>query len=61
MNVDQCDYCLYLDTDEETGETYCSLTLDQDDIEKLSYSRTASCPYFRAGNDYSIVKKQGFN
>lgn len=58
MKENECDHCLYLDYDEEVDEHYCSLTLDQDDIEKLTYNRHASCPYFRRGDDYTIVKKQ---
>ncbi len=60
MKDNECSQCLYLDYDEEMDEDYCSLTLDQDDIEKLSYSKHASCPYFRQGDDYTIVKKQAF-
>lgn len=60
MKENQCNFCLYLSYDEDLDEDYCTLTLDQDDIEKLSYNRSASCPYFRQGDDYSIVKKQAF-
>lgn len=59
MKKSQCDYCLYLTYDEETEEDYCSLSLDQDDIVKLNYSQHQSCPYFRMGDDYTIVRKQG--
>ena len=58
MKENQCDTCLYLDYDEEVDEYYCSLTFDQDDMEKLSYRRNASCPYYRYGDEYSIVKRQ---
>lgn len=60
MKDNQCDYCLYKAYDEETDEDYCSISLDQDELEKLRYNRHASCPYFRQGDDYSIVKKQAF-
>lgn len=56
----QCEMCMYLDYDEELDEHYCSMSLDQDDMEKMTYSNKASCPYFRMGNDYTIVKKQAF-
>lgn len=58
--TNQCEFCLYLASDEETEEDYCSLTLDQDDYEKWQYDQSASCKYFRQGDDYTIVKKQGF-
>lgn len=59
MKKSQCDYCVYLTYDEETEEEYCSLNLDQDDVVKLNYSQSQSCPYFRMGDDYTIVRKQG--
>jgi hypothetical protein len=58
MEKSQCDYCLYLAYDEEIEEDYCSLNLDQDDVEKGKYRQHASCPYFRMGDDYTIVRKQ---
>lgn len=59
MNKDnQCEYCLYMDYDEETDEHYCSLNLDQDEIAKSSYDTHSSCKYFRMGDDYTIVNKQ---
>lgn len=56
----QCEYCLYLAYDEELDEHYCSVSIDQDDLEKYEYNRRSSCQYFRMGNDYTIVKKQAF-
>jgi hypothetical protein len=56
----QCEHCLYQSEDDETGEPYCSLNLDQDDVESIISDKATSCPYFRMGDDYSIVRKQGF-
>jgi hypothetical protein len=58
MKKTQCDYCLYLAYDEGTEDYYCSLNLDQDEVAKLTYSTHNSCPYFRMGDDYTIVRKQ---
>lgn len=60
MKETQCDYCLFLDSDQETGEVYCTINMDQDELEKVRMNQRMSCPYFRKGDDYSIVKKQGF-
>ena len=62
-NSKQCDMCLYQAYDEELDDHYCSLDLgmDQDDVEKLRYNNHASCPYFRMGDEYTIVRKQGFS
>lgn len=58
--ANQCEYCLYFGYDEEYEESYCTMNIDQDEFEKLIYSRESSCPYFRMGDEYTIVKKQGF-
>lgn len=55
----QCEFCLYLSFDEVYEEDYCSVNFDQDELERLRYFH-AGCPYFRMGNEYTIVKKQGF-
>jgi hypothetical protein len=57
--ANQCDYCLYLVNDEEFDEVYCSMNMDQDELAKSEYGRNSSCNYFRMGDDYTIVKKQG--
>lgn len=59
MSANQCDYCMYLDEDAETGEMYCTIQMDQDDYARLQLEPRSSCPYFRMGDDYTIVKKQG--
>jgi len=58
MKANECDCCLYLAEDQEMGEFYCSMNFDQDELEKWITDRHASCPYFRRGDDYSIVRKQ---
>ena len=60
MNI-QCDECLNQGEDLETGEKYCSVHMDQDDMERLMYNRQKGCPYFRRGDDYTVVKRQAFN
>lgn len=57
----QCEHCLYQAEDIETGDPYCSMHMDQDDRERLMYDRHSGCPYFRLGDDYTVVKKQGVN
>lgn len=59
MNEKMCQYCLYYDYDIELDEYYCTINLDQDDLEKMMMSRRMECSAFRMGDDYTIVKKQG--
>lgn len=54
----QCDYCMHLAYDSETDEYYCPINLDQDEIGRYRESKYEGCPYFRLGDDYTIVKKQ---
>ncbi len=61
MKDNQCDSCLYLAYDELVDEYYCSMNMDQDDLEKLISNRNTSCPYYRMGDEYTIVKKQAVN
>lgn len=60
MTPKQCEMCLNLAYDPEIDEDYCSMNMDQDDVEKLRYNPRTSCPFFRLGDDYTIAKKQGF-
>lgn len=56
----QCEFCMYQCFDEEYEEYYCSMNFDQDELERLRFNPSSSCPYFRMGDEYTIVKKQGF-
>lgn len=60
MDSQQCDMCLYQAEDIETGESYCTINMDQDDLARLLGGSRQRCQYFKMGDDYSIVKKQAF-
>ena len=51
-----CEECLYYDYDEEYDEYYCTMNLDEDEVMHRLHSD--KCPYFRFGDDYTIVRKQ---
>lgn len=53
-----CEDCMNGAFDEEYEEYYCTLSLDEDEYARFLERANASCPYFRAGDDYSIVRKQ---
>ncbi len=44
--------------DEEFDEYVCSINMDEDDYERILRTGRDDCPYFRFGDDYSIVRKQ---
>ena len=59
--MDQCDYCAYYvcSDDEDDGEYYCSVEIDQDDYYRImAGDRKSSCPYFRDGDEYKVVRHQ---
>lgn len=53
-----CEQCLYCEYDEEYGENVCTMNLDEDEYERTLNGKTKRCPYFRFGDDYTIVRKQ---
>ncbi len=54
--MEECERCVYGEYHEEYQEIVCCLTLDEDELARLVGKRR--CPYFRAGDEYQIVKKQ---
>ena len=57
--MDQCDMCAYMAYDEEDETYYCSVDMDQDDVSRLmSGDSRSSCPFFRDGDEYRVVRHQ---
>lgn len=52
----QCDQCAYLIFDEEAEEYICDCQMDEDDFYYVTQGR--ACPYYRNGDEYSVVKRQ---
>lgn len=58
MSASQCDMCENYVYDEECGEYFCDINLDEDEMTRfISYSNY-NCPYFRLEDEYRIVRKQ---
>lgn len=53
-----CEYCINYEYDEEFDCFSCIIDMDEDEIARMSYSRHKTCPYFRGGDEYTIVRKQ---
>ncbi len=54
-----CEDCMYYEYDEEYEDYYCSQScLDEDDLARIANDPHYSCPFYRVGNEYTIVKKQ---
>lgn len=57
----QCEECWYNVFDEESGESFCDLSLDEDEYAKMlsDFNSGKTCKYFRPDVDeYKIVRKQ---
>ena len=53
-----CDMCENYRYDEDLEEYFCDIELDEDEYLKFLTSSNAACPYFRADDEYRIVRKQ---
>lgn len=53
-----CERCLNYQYDEEYECYVCEQNLDEDEMVRFVTDRFSECPYFRYGDDYTIVKKQ---
>ena len=53
-----CETCLYFEYDEEWDEYTCVMDLDEDELSSLIEGRTKHCPFYRLGDEYTIVHKQ---
>ena len=51
-----CETCMNYVYDEEYDDYVCIANIDED--EYYRYIQNNRCPYFRFGDDYTIVKKQ---
>ena len=58
-NTVNCEDCMYFEYDEEYEEYYCTQScLDEDDLARMAEDPRYVCPFYRVGNEYTIVKKQ---
>ena len=55
--ADNCERCAHYVSDEEFGD-YCSVNLDEDEMEKFLTQSMKGCHYFQLYDEYKIVQKQ---
>lgn len=53
-----CDFCMNYEYDEEYEEYTCIIDMDEDEMARCRMSKYEGCPYFRMGDEYTIVRKQ---
>lgn len=53
-----CESCMYYEYDEEYESYLCQMDLDEDEMAHFLLERHFSCPYYKFGDEYTIVRKQ---
>ncbi len=53
-----CDVCVNFCYDEFYDCYTCCMDLDEDEMAQFLKGSFSQCPYFRFGDEYTIVKKQ---
>ena len=55
-----CDRCMHLEYDEAKDQYFCSIVpiMDEDELAKMSYYYSKGCPYYKIGDEYTLVRKQ---
>lgn len=53
-----CEYCINYEYDEEFECYICLINLDEDEMRLFVSGTFRECPYFRMGDEYTIVRKQ---
>ena len=53
-----CEECMNYYYDEDFECFTCAIDLDEDEMMKFISGSFKECPYFRRGDEYSVVRKQ---
>lgn len=53
-----CELCANYVYDDEDDEYYCDVNLDEDEFMRLIENNYKQCPYYRNGDEYSVVRHQ---
>ncbi|MBQ9066050.1 MAG: hypothetical protein IJ133_00780 [Clostridia bacterium] len=53
-----CDECVHFYFDEEEMADLCDVDMDEDEFRRVSQSSFQQCPFYRPGDEYTLVRKQ---
>lgn len=53
-----CESCMNYYFDDEYGYYTCAVSLDEDEMRRFVLGNFKECPYFRPGDEYTVVRKQ---
>ena len=54
----ECDTCANLYYDDEYEEYVCDVDMDEDDYMRFLTDKHTTCPFYRNGDEYQVVKHQ---
>ncbi|MBR2731641.1 MAG: hypothetical protein IKD72_06625 [Clostridia bacterium] len=53
-----CETCAFFDYDEEQDCDVCTVNQDEDDLYRFLSGGGKECPYYRAYDEYKMVRRQ---
>jgi len=53
-----CEECVHYDYDEEAETWFCTMDLDEDEMERFLRGGNRACPFYRRGDDYETARRQ---
>lgn len=53
-----CDSCAYFMYDDEYEYYVCDVNFEEDEMARLMSDKYYNCPYYKYGDEYSVVRKQ---
>ncbi len=53
-----CEECVHYDYDDEVDTYFCTMDLDEDEMERFLRSANSACPFYRRGDDYRTARRQ---
>lgn len=56
--MSNCEECMNYAYDEDYECYVCAMNLDEDEFCKFMSGKFSDCPYYRPGDEYTIVRKQ---
>ena len=56
--MSNCDACVNYVYDEDEEYYYCDVDLDEDEMYRFLTGPQKECPYFRADDEYAVVRHQ---
>ena len=54
----KCEECVYYDYDDEADVWYCTMDLDEDEMEQFLRRAADDCPFYRRGDEYRTARRQ---